>query len=84
MTADTHHLPAPTDNDLRRIRELYSRCDPRRELVLSARDVFDVIKLEHQMRAEQAANDRIVFVSWILALATVALVVATAALIYAN
>lgn len=80
--ADTGHLPEPTSDDLRRIGALYNKCDTRGGgIVISPSDVLEVLKLEHQMRAEKMATDRIVLVSWVLVLVTLASVLASVAVI---
>jgi len=78
MSADPVAFPVPTDDDIKRVGEVL-RTVGGRNLHISTNDVLDVLKLEHQMRAEKMATDRVVLVSWVLVFVTVASVIASVA-----
>jgi hypothetical protein len=49
-----------------------------------AKAVLEVLVVEYRMRAERLASQRLIRATWVLALATIALVAATVGLIYAT
>jgi hypothetical protein len=83
MPSDDERFPAPTDEDKRRVRDLLHEVGGP-NVQWGAVNVLEVLKLEHQMRAERMATKRIERVTWVLAGATVVLALATIGLIIAT
>lgn len=78
-----HHVPQPTDEDLRRIKALLSKIGGR-SVQWGAASVLEIWTLEHRAKLDQQMNERIRASSWALFIATVGLLICTAGLIWAT
>ncbi|MFS0883828.1 hypothetical protein [Aeromicrobium sp. 179-A 4D2 NHS] len=75
------NLPGPTDEEIARINAVLRRIGGR-NVSWGASSALDVWLAEARLEAERLANRRMLIATWVLAAATVALVVATVGLIY--
>lgn len=78
-----HQIPQPTAEDLERIGKLLRHIGGQ-HVVWGAKESLDVWVIEQRARLDQRMSERIYRTSWALVVATVGLVVCTAALIWAT
>lgn len=81
VASSDRHLPVPTSDDIERVHGLL-RSIGGANVTWGAHQVMEVLLVEHRMRSEQVASDRLMRATWVLAAATIVLAVATIALIF--
>jgi hypothetical protein len=74
------HIPAPTDEDVKRIGAVLRSIEHTEGWAL-ARDYYDVWFLEQRMKSDRASTDRLARATWVLVAVTAALMAATVALV---
>lgn len=80
---NSHQLPEPTAEDLERIEKLLRQVGGK-SVSWGAGDSLEIWVLEQRARIDQQMSERVRRSSWALFIATVGLVVCTAALIWAT
>jgi hypothetical protein len=80
---DGDELPTPSDEDIRRVRATLSTIGGK-NVDWGAHQILDVLVVEHRMRSERLASERLMRATWVLAGATIVLAIATVVLIFAT
>jgi hypothetical protein len=78
-----HQIAEPSEDDLDRIRSLLRRIGGD-NVVWGAQESLEVWAIEHRAKLDQQMSERVRLASWVLAGATLGLVVCTAGLIWAT
>lgn len=76
MATDPAHVPLPTEDDLRRLRQLTSSIGGP-EVTWGAQSLLDVWATEHRIRADAEAARRLQLATVVLAVSTVVFAFAT-------
>ena len=83
MVANKSHVPVPDADEIARVKRVMLAIGGS-QVDWGAQNTLDILVAEHQLHAQQEASARLTRATWVLAGATVALVLVTIALFIAT